>query len=394
MSYYLLPKVPIQIFNHIEYKSQENSPECIISDSLSYYLYKIKEKIEVNEKEWDIHKKYTNPYEYIHSNVPSKKKSIAKLLPLSRSFFKMVEIINTFDIGKQKTPLQFFHLAEGPGGFIEAFAKTRKNASDKYYGMTLIDEKNEVSVPSWKRAENFLRDNPNVNLEYGKDNTGNILNYENFVYCIEKYQSTIDVITADGGFDFSIDFNKQEISIAKLLFAQICFAICMQKKNGCFVLKLFDCFMQHTVDLLYILSAFYEKVYIIKPNTSRYANSEKYIVCKQFIFSSNKPFVEIIKKNFEKMTLCHSYTSRFLKMPISNIFSSRLEEYNAIFGQQQIENIHYTLSLIQNKGRQDKINQLIQTNTDKCVYWCEKHNIPYNTSLVTDNNIFLNSNIN
>ena len=184
MSYYLLPKVPIQIFNHIEYKSQENPPECIISDSLSYYLYKIKEKIEVNEKEWDIHKKYTNPYEYIHSNVPNKKKSIAKLLPLSRSFFKMVEIINTFDIGKQKTPLQFFHLAEGPGGFIEAFAKTRKNISDKYYGMTLIDEKNEVSVPSWKRAENFLKDNPNIKLEYGKDNTGNILNYENFVYCI------------------------------------------------------------------------------------------------------------------------------------------------------------------------------------------------------------------
>ena len=119
MSYYLLPKVPIQIFNHIDYKSQENPPECIISDSLSYYLYKIKEKIEVNEKEWDIHKKYTNPYEYIHSNVPNKKKSIAKLLPLSRSFFKMVEIINTFDIGKQKTPLQFFHLAEGPGGFID-----------------------------------------------------------------------------------------------------------------------------------------------------------------------------------------------------------------------------------------------------------------------------------
>ena len=29
------------------------------------------------------------------------------------------------------------------------------------------------------------------------------------------------LLTADGGFDFSVDFNKQEISIAKLLFAQV-----------------------------------------------------------------------------------------------------------------------------------------------------------------------------
>ena len=393
MSYYLLPKTPIQILKSINYTSQDNPPTCVLSDSLSYYLYKIKEKIEVNEREWDIHKKYTNPYEYIHSNVPSKKKSIAKILPLSRSFFKMIEIIHTFDIGKQKTPLNFFHLAEGPGGFIEAFVKTRKNKLDKYYGITLIDEKNEISVPSWKRAESFLKDNPNVELEYGKDNTGNILDYDNFIYCLDKYKNSMDIITADGGFDFSIDFNKQEISIVKLLFAQACFAICTQAKHGCFVLKMFDCFMQHTVDLLYMLSAFYEKVYIVKPHTSRYANSEKYIVCKNFIFSSNKTFIESIKKNFKKMTECSSYTSRFLNLPITNIFTSRLEEYNAIFGQQQIENIHYTLSLIQNKNKQEKINQLIQTNSDKCVYWCEKYNIPCNTSLVSDNNIFLNSNI-
>lgn len=392
MSYYLLPRNSIQIIPYIEYLSSNIEPTAVISNSLSYYLYEIKENIKANEREWDIVKKYTNPYEYIHSNLPGKKKSVSKLLPLSRSFFKMIEIMNTFDIGAQKHGLDFFHLAEGPGGFIEAFAKTRKNKEDNYVGMTLIDENNELNVPSWKRAENFLKENPNVKLEYGRDNTGNILSIENFNYVINKYNQKMDVITADGGFDFSVDFNKQEISITKLLYGQISYALCMQKKGGCFILKLFDCFMQHTADLLYILSAFYDKVYIVKPNTSRYANSEKYIVCKNFLFSSSRSYIDVIRNSFQNMCLSKNYATRFLNMKLSNIFITKLEEYNAIFGQQQIENIHYTLCLLENKNRQDKINQLIQSNTEKCIYWCQKHNIPVTTSLSTDKNIFLNFN--
>ena len=92
--------------------------------------------------------------------------------------------------------------------------------------------------------------------------------------------------------------------------------------------------------------------------------------------------------------MCEStnYASRFLNLKLSNIFITKLEEYNAIFGQQQIENIHYTLCLIENKNKQEKINQLIQNNTEKCIYWCQKHNIPITTSLSIDNNIFLNFN--
>lgn len=391
MSYYLLPRVSIHTFNFIDYFSSESIPECIISNSLSSYLYEIKQKIESNEREWDIYKKYTNPYEYIHSSIPSKKKSVSRLLPLSRSFYKMIEIINTFELGKQDRPLNFFHLAEGPGGFIEAFVKERNNKSDNYIGMTLIDEKNEQNVPSWKRAEHFLKSNPNISLEYGSDKTGNILNSSNFMYCVQKYKNTMDIITGDGGFDFSMDFNKQEISITKLLFAQICYAVCLQRRGGCFVLKIFDCFMHHTIDLLYILSSFYDKVYIMKPNTSRYANSEKYLVCKNFVFSSNKYFVNHIKNAFDKMlsTSNSLFTKSFLNLQIPNFYLSRLEEFNAIFGQQQIENIHYTLSLLQNKSKQDKINQLIINHIEKCIHWCDKHNIPYNTLLPADNNIFL-----
>jgi hypothetical protein len=60
-------------------------------------------------------------------------------------------------------------------------------------------------------------------------------------------------------------------------------------------------------------------------------------------------------------------------------FLSKIEEYNSIFGQQQIENIHYTISLIENKQKPEKLDYLIKSNIQKCINWCIKHNLHYNT---------------
>jgi hypothetical protein len=244
-----------------------------------------------------------------------------------------------------------------------------------------MDDKNDPNIPAWKKTDIFLRNNKNVFIEYGADNTGNILSLENLIGCKEKYKSSMEFITADGGFDFSIDFNKQEMNIAKLLFAQVCYAITMQKKDGCFVLKIFDCFMQHSTDILYILSSFYNKVYMMKPNTSRHANSEKYIVCKEFMYSSCDSFFPYIHNAFGKMMASNDVpnlnVSRFLNIQIPLYYSSKVEEYNAIFGQQQIENIHYTITMLDNKHNQDKIDALVKGNIQKCIQWCTKYGVQY-----------------
>jgi len=393
MSYYLLPKNPFLIHKYIDYIESYTQPTAAISNSLSTYLSEIKQKIDHREKDWDIFKKYTNPYEYVHSTVPYKKLSVAKAKPLSRSFFKMIEIIQTFQLAISSQPINTFHLAEGPGGFIEAISALRKNKNDIYIGMTLIDEHNDPNIPGWKKTNTFLKQNPNVYIERGLDGTGNILSVQNLLGCKDAYKSSIDFITADGGFDFSFDFNSQEVSIAQLLFAQVCYAVTMQKKGGTFVLKVFDCFMQHTMDILCILSSFYDKVYITKPNTSRYANSEKYIVCKNFLLPTCEKFFPFIQKAFEKMIappglVNNMYVHRFLSIPLPLCFVSKLEEYNAILGQQQIENIHYTILLIDNKHNQDKVDALIKMNIQKCMQWCVKHELPFN--IITLNpNVFL-----
>jgi 23S rRNA U2552 (ribose-2'-O)-methylase RlmE/FtsJ len=388
MTFFLLPRTYHVLYKNIDFHDTDHIPETVISQSLSYYLYNIKEKITSKEKQWDVYKKYTNPYEYIHTVVPLKKKPVSKYKPLSRSYFKMIEIMNTFHIN-YRGPICSFHLAEGPGGFIEALAKNRNCKEDTYIGMTLLDEnKNDSNIPAWKKSDLFLKSNPNVFLENGSDQTGNILSLENFEYVIEKYPSKMDLITADGGFDFSIDFNMQECSIGKLLFAQVAYALCLQKYKGKFILKIFDCFMQHTIDILYILSSFYEKVYIMKPQTSRYANSEKYIVCIGFLYDNHAGFYIYLEKCFEKMLESQVNPLRFLNMDISYLFIKKMEEYNAIFGQKQIQNIHYTLSLLETKTKLDKIETLIKINIQKSMDWCNKYNIPYNI-LNTPTNIFL-----
>lgn len=383
MSYYLLPRTNIYSFKYIDCIEQTSLPSTCISHSLSDFLYEIKKKIESLEKDWDIFKKYTNPYEYIHTHLPYKKKCIASYSPLSRSYFKMIEILNTFHLEMDSKPIKSFHLAEGPGGFIEALCKVRKCPYDTYTGITIIDENNTQNVPGWKKTRHFLSQNKNVFIEYGHDKTGNILSIDNFVYCKEKYGSSMDLITGDGGFDFSEDFNNQEINIASLLFAQIAYALCLQKKNGKFILKIFDSFTQHTLDLLYILSSFYEKVYISKPYTSRYANSEKYIVCKGFLFDNSEKFYPYIHRAFEKMVNSKNtnnkyYIHRFFNMPVPSLFLCKMEEINSILGQQQIENIHYTLSLIDNKHKQEKIDNIIKNNIQKCIYWCSRNNVAHN----------------
>lgn len=379
MTYYLLPRSNFLLYKNITCEYNEHIPEPVVSQSLSYYLSDIKIKLERIEHDWDIFKRYTNPYEYIHTTVPFKKKCVSKYTPLSRSYFKMIEMVNTFHLHFDSKPIRSFHLAEGPGGFIEAIAKMRNCKHDVYTGMTIIDNMNDPNIPSWKKTDNFLKNNKNVFIETGEDKTGNILSLQNFDYCKKKYGSSMNLITADGGFDFSVDFNKQEINIAKLLFAQMCYALVMQSKGGSFILKIFDCFMSHTIDILHILSSFYENVYIIKPYTSRYANSEKYIVCKGFLYSSTKQFYSTLYEGFDKMMSAppNVFISRFLNSNVPMLFLTKMSEYNAVFGQQQIENIYYTITLIDNKQKPDKIETLIRNNIQKCQYWCTRNKVSY-----------------
>jgi 23S rRNA U2552 (ribose-2'-O)-methylase RlmE/FtsJ len=298
----------------------------------------------------------------------------------------MIEIINFFELFKnEKKSIKSFHMAEGPGGFVEAFIKTRKNQDDEYYAMTL--ESNDNSVPGWKKSDIILKEK-NVFIERGETNDGDLFDFKNFEYYL-KYKNNFDYITADGGFDFSVDYNQQEKMASKLILIEILYGLMLQKKNGTMVIKVYDIYCDLTIDFLYLLTNFYEKVYVYKPFTSRYANSEKYLICKNLCKTINNSLIDKFKNIIKNDNL--SSINRILDIDIPLYFLLSVEHLNSMFGEQQLENINLTLSLIENfKGKKEKIEQLKKTNLNKCIQWCENNNIPYNKKICTKN-IFLDS---
>ena len=388
MSYFALPKITTdnELKSVIECLT-DGDHNTIINKTLSLYLNSVKAQIDSKQVEWDRFKKYTNPYEYIHTAVPTAKCAVCKLKPLSRSFYKMIEISKTMRLidTHDKTPIKTFHFAEGPGGFIEAIAYLRENAADSYYGMSLIDDSNN-SVPGWKKSQSFLDKNPNVIIEKGLSEDGDMLKPDNLRNCFEKHSGSANLVTADGGFDFTTDFNHQEVMSLKLMFAQAAYAIATQKEGGNFVVKVFDTVKAASIDILYILASVYKQIYFIKPHTSRQANSERYVVCKDFQLSDSKSVVISmyhVIKSFSNGVL----PTRFLTIPIPYLFTSALQEVNAIFGQAQIECISQTLNLI-TSAPHDRIENLKKAHITKCINWCTKFRMPYNKVNISAN-IFL-----
>jgi len=399
MSIFSLPYIsyrPLTVNIKFTNGEKKKKSPVIVSNSLESYLSMLKMRIEEHPKEWDIYKRYTNPFECIHTTITSGiKQPICRYRPISRSYFKMVEMLHSFNLlADMGDKMKSFHLAEGPGGFIEALCTQRDNLDDEYVGMTLISD--DTTVPGWRKSKTFLNSHPNVKLEYGSDGTGDIFKRDNLMYCATKYGASMDLITADGGFDFSMDFNGQEAMITGLLVAQIAFATALQKHGGTFILKMFDIFSRASVEIVYLLSVMYEHVFITKPNTSRYANSERYIVCQGFRSHDGRKDWTI--QFLDAYTRLDAHASSgtdelnvysLLNVRIPLMFINKIEEHNAILGQQQVENITSTLNIIKNP-KQEKIESLKRTNTQKCVYWCQKHQLPYNRD-VRQLNMFLSA---
>lgn len=370
----------------IECKVNTESNDVLINRTLYKYLSFIKEQIDCRLEEWDKYKKCTNPYEYIHSQIPNTKQAISTLKPISRSFFKMVEICHSMSLLELLPPVcSTFHLAEGPGGFIEAMAYMRKNTQDTYYGMTLIDEANQ-NVPGWRKSKYFLINNPNVIIEAGcEGGNGDLTKPENLRYCYDKYNGKMDLITGDGGFDFSFQYPQQEQISTKLIMCQIGFAIAMQKPGGTFILKVYDTFTRFSLDLLFLLANLYDQVSIIKPNTSRFANSEKYVVCKGF---RNSNTLDTVKQFYKILQHQEPIIGSLFDFELPYLFTNKIEEFNAILGQQQIDTIVSTIYLIDNNNKYDKIEHMKKKNIQKCITWCQKFGIPYN-NIIQNNNLFM-----
>lgn len=343
-------------------------------------LNAIKSKIDkIGEKDWDYFKKKCNPFECVTTNG-----GVANYVPISRAYFKMLEIVTIFkDVFKginQKEQFTTLHLAEGPGGFMECINNmlVDMNYSNyKMYGMTLLKE--DKSIPAWKKTSYFLEYNKHIEILKGKDGTGDLYNIDNVYDIMNHMKTKATIITGDGGFDFSNDFNQQESMSFPLLYCQSLTALLCQKKGGVFILKCFDTYQTKTLQLLYLLHKCYKSLYFVKPHTSRPANSEKYLVCVDFLDNISEREIYKLLMDIPKIGSIMNNNLEILKYNTSDItFYNSINIINRIMFARQKEFINTTLDIIVNNKLDEKKEELFRKQILTSCKWCERYGIKIN----------------
>uniref|UniRef100_A0A5K4F8I5 Cap-specific mRNA (nucleoside-2'-O-)-methyltransferase 1 n=1 Tax=Schistosoma mansoni TaxID=6183 RepID=A0A5K4F8I5_SCHMA len=127
---------------------------------------------------------------------------------------------------------------------------------------------------------------------YGAERDGDVTKWSNlasFASSIGRSTNNagVHILMADGGFDVSSQYNLQEVMSKQLYLCQCLCALINLRPGGHFLTKLFDTFTEFTIDIIYIMGYLFEEIYIIKPVTSRPANSERYLVCKNLLSPLN-----------------------------------------------------------------------------------------------------------
>jgi 23S rRNA U2552 (ribose-2'-O)-methylase RlmE/FtsJ len=276
-------------------------------------LHREKDAISIYEKFhiWEIAKKMANPYESIYTQDDNHfHPSVCIYRPLSRSFYKMVEIMSVLQLfprmPKQLQKIRSAHVAEGPGGFIEAFleiSEKNKKTVSAAYAMTLKPKDNHT--PGWRRASSFLQRHPEVLLEYGTDGTGDIYSRANQQAFIQRTQAGVHLFTADGGFDFSTDYCLQERHVYHLLICSAKIGLQVLLQDGCLVIKMFDIYSEHTKILITLIGSCFKEWSLYKPATSRPCNSERYLLCRGY--KGKQPEVLAMLAKMEENSLLGYY---------------------------------------------------------------------------------------
>lgn len=342
-------------------------------------LTDVKSKIEPLESthKWELYKKKTNPYELVYTQeTVDCPPSVAILKPLSRSYFKMIEMLQVAQVfqrlPKGVNKIRSSHVAEGPGGFIEAVldrAETHRIPVQKSYAITLKPTNNHV--PGWRRSYQFLQRHSEVKIHYGVDGTGDIYVPANQESFIKLHDTKAHVFTGDGGFDFSKDYENQEKSVYPLLLASALIGLQVLAPEGTLILKLFDVYSSTTHVFLRLVTLCFKEWCLYKPATSRPCNSERYLLCRGF----RKAYPQILSALTQLQT---QWSQQSLYPQVDYFFQlspaekAYLESHIEGFRKRQVENLEKTIAL----QEIDPNSYDWKDQYTKALQWCNEFHIP------------------
>ena len=158
------------------------------------------------------------------------------------------------------------------------------NIEHKWYGSSLTTEFEEKMEGEHLGDEYGLRKLYSSNWLMDSSNNGDVTNLDviqNIKDKIMKYTNNegVDLYTSDISAGI---IENRELNEAILNAGQIVCGLMTLKKGGNMITKQFTFFLKYTRSIMGILIKNFDIVKIIKPQTSRPANSEIYLLCKNY----------------------------------------------------------------------------------------------------------------
>ncbi|XP_058813420.1 cap-specific mRNA (nucleoside-2'-O-)-methyltransferase 1-like [Topomyia yanbarensis] len=205
---------------------------------------------------------------------------------MTRAAIKIANLDAMFDWGlcqlsdgsdSEKELLYFVDIFGGPGGCSEYILWRNGGWNAKGFGFTT---KGDYEF----QPEMFRVGAPEtLDSFYGHNDNGNIFDPDNIRDFIDYVTQQTDnlgahLVICDGG--FYVKNNCQEIISKQLYLCLALLAVSVIRPGGNAILKVFDLYTPFSVGLVYILSKCYARISIVKPVTSRPANSERYLICQ------------------------------------------------------------------------------------------------------------------
>ena len=207
---------------------------------------------------------------------------------VSNAWLKMYEICGFIKPFFNKyNKINSFHLAEAPGNFIIALNHYIKTL----YPYTVWNWNANTFNARLFNDLKYLKDSHNLekiyskHWDYGCDMDGDITSINNINFYEKKYKKEkINLITSDAKYVSDVvDFNNEEIINIPVHTGQIINSLFILSKGGTIILKHFTFLTAQSLCLIKLVKMYFEKVYIIKPISSKPANSETYLVCSNYI---------------------------------------------------------------------------------------------------------------
>lgn len=222
-------------------------------------------------------RKLGNPFENISS-----KAFIDRAVLKFAALDKLYSLLPRED--QQRSIFRISDLAGAPGAMLE-YALWRcyqRNVEVDATTISLISppgnawELNRSSLSGVKQA----LDDKKVFFSLGKDDTGDLTVPENILAFANdtKKRGERDLVIADGGIDVENDPENQEQKNTHLILGETLCALHVLKVGGKFMLKIYDSYTKFTADILCLLFRHFKRNIIIKPYSSRPANSERYFI--------------------------------------------------------------------------------------------------------------------